>query len=65
MANSQYHPIPSSRPQSKRPKRTAATALDWNQPKRQPRTPKSEYAFLLDYPFARAGQFNDRERGGL
>lgn len=62
MANPKYHPIPSSRPQSKRAKRTAQSA-DWNLPRRRNRTPRGEYAFMREYALP-PGFGPSEQRGG-
>lgn len=49
MANPKYHPVPPSHPHSKSLKRTAASRLDWNRPKRPNRTPRAEYRFMRKY----------------
>lgn len=64
MANTTYHPIPSPRPQSKRPKRTAQSALDWNKPRRQSRTPRREFAFMREFSLLPASDSSDQRGGG-
>jgi hypothetical protein len=64
VANPKYHPIPSAHPRSKPLKRTAASRLDWNQPKRQNRTPRAEYGFMRDYALLCGGVHPGRPTGG-